>query len=179
MGPRLIPKTMHSSAHAKLILASVCLIALVTIALIGCTTGVTYRTPEGQSLTVTLPESSKGLEAFRAGTDERGNPYIQVSVRENFNWREMDLRFGAFRIYHIAAVITALIGALIIAFKPIPNGIGWTLIAAAAALGIFAHIVPTYGLWITIALGLACIGGVGYYLYERGFWNLNPDLKRD
>ena len=170
---------MHPSARNKLTIAAIGIVLLLVIfSCAGCTTGVTYRTPEGQKLTVTLPESSKGLEGFRAGTDERGNPYIQVNVRENFNWREMDLRFGAFRIYHIAAVITALIGALIIAFKPIPNGIGWTLIAAAAALGIFAHIVPTYGLWITIALGLACIGGVCYYLYERGFWKLNPDLKR-
>lgn len=171
------PSHQPNDTDALTALAIVAIIAFAALLLGGCMSGVTYRTPDGHSLTITLPESTKGIESFRAGTTAEGHPYIEVAVRENFNWREMDLRFGAFRIYHIAAVITALIGALIIAFKPIPNGIGWTLIAVAAGLGIFAHIVPTYGLWITLALGLACIAGIGYYVYERGFWKINPKLR--
>jgi hypothetical protein len=105
---------------------------------------------------------------------------VSISTGNTFENKLGTIReqFRALRPYHFAAIACAIIGAIILGTPYLPNRAGVALIAAAAALGLFAHMLPqlsTVFLWSMIA---AAVVGAAYWLYEKGHFTPVPKHEK-
>ncbi len=126
--------------------------------------------------------------------DSADGPVIEASTGETYEntFGKLKEMFGAFNIYHVAAVACAIVGTVILGTGFLPNRWGLTLIALAVGLGGWAHLppsptasaglrrtgMPAYGGRIAVALGVFAVAGTGYWLYEKGLFSPTPDKQK-
>ena len=163
-------------------------IILIVLLTAGCaSTSKTYneggsiraRTATGTEVIVSQSDNPRTGATLRV-VDTPDGPAIEASTGETFEntVARVSEMFGAFRIYHLAAIGCAIVGVLILGTGFLPNRWGICLLGLAAALGTWAHLAPSYGGYFAIALGLFALLGAGYWLYEKGHFSPVPEQGR-
>jgi uncharacterized protein YceK len=115
------------------------------------------------------PRSGAIIQVDSSGT-------VKVSTGSTFENKLGSIReqFRSLRPYHFAAIACAIIGAIILGTPYLPNRAGVALIAAAAALGLFAHMLPQLSTVFLSSLIVASVLGAAYWLYEKGHFTPTP-----
>jgi hypothetical protein len=162
---------------------SVLILAVLTLS--GCTStsrdfneggSIRAKTSSGAEVVVSQSDNPRTGASLRV-LDSADGPVIEASTGETYENTLGKLKemFGAFKIYHLAAVACAIVGAVILGTGFLPNRWGLTLIGLAVGLGSWAHLMPVYGGRIAVALGVFAVAGTGYWLYEKGLFSPTPD----
>ncbi len=166
----------------------VSVLILAVLTLVGCTStsrefneggSIRAKTSSGAEVVVSQSDNPRTGASLRV-LDSSDGPVIEASTGETYENTLGKLKemFRAFKIYHLAAVACAIVGAVILGTGFLPNRWGLTLIGLAVGLGSWAHLMPAYGGRIAIALGVVSVAGAGYWLYEKGLFSPTPCRKK-
>jgi len=118
---------------------------LTVLVLVGCTStsrevnvggSIRAKTSSGAEVVVSQSDNPRTGASLRV-LDSAEGPIIEASTGETYENTLGKLKemFGAFRIYHLAAIGCAIVGVLILGTGFLPNRWGICLLGLAAALG--------------------------------------------
>ena len=165
----------------RLLAAFIILFSILIVA--GCLTleksgGVEWKQKIKQSSTNTVwrvnqPTSSKEPSTVQVNSDGS----ITVFFGSQYNVAKIKAVFASFRIWHIAALALIGAGVFLRVSSIVPNKYAYACIGTGFGCGIFAHVMPTYGVYVTFGLFGALLVAAVYYIWRRGLFTDVPDTS--
>lgn len=115
------------------------------------------------------PASSRESTSFAQDGDA-----VDVRFGAQYNVSKIKAAFAAMRFWHILGGALVLLGIYMAYSRKMSSMWSVVLIGAGLGLGVFAHIVPTYGFQIMCAMGVLLAVGIGYVIWRQGLFKDKP-----